>query len=447
MQLEEGLAEAGGEGRGRLGDAALRAGELGGEAGEEVILRLLGREDAHGRQDAERVGGEEDHVVGGGAGGLAVDLLDDLFDVLDRVAHAGVLGDGLVGKVDLAFRVQRDVLEERVALDGVVDIGLGLGVEVDDLGVAAALEVEHALIVPAVLVVADQQALRVGGEGGLAGAGEAEEDGGVLALHVGVGGAVHRGDALQGQIVVHHGEHALLHLAAVPGVEDDLLAAGDVEDDGGLGVETQLLVVLDLRLGRGVDDEVRLEALLLLGGGLDEHVADKVRLPGDLHDEADGHAGVLVRAAERIDHIELLAGEGLLRDRLDGGPGLLAGGVVVVLIFVARPPDGVLAVLVHDDELVLGGTAGVDAGHDVDGAKLADLALVKALQLGLHLFLEEQLIRGIVDDFSGVGNAVFGQIDLCHASDLLCFWVLPIISNLHLFNSKSKGIIVNKKTK
>ena len=48
------------------------------------------------------------------------------------------------------------------------------------------------------------------------------------------------------QVVVHHGEHALLHLAAVPGVDDDLLAGGDVEGHAGLGVQTQLLVVLDL---------------------------------------------------------------------------------------------------------------------------------------------------------------------------------------------------------
>ena len=53
-------------------------------------------------------------------------------------------------------------------LDGVVDIGFGVLIQVDDLCVAAALEVEHAVVVPAVLVIADQQTLGIGGQGGLA---------------------------------------------------------------------------------------------------------------------------------------------------------------------------------------------------------------------------------------------------------------------------------------
>ena len=67
----------------------------------------------------------------------------------------------------MAVFVHSDVLQQSVALDGVVDVGLGLLIQVNDLGVAAALEVEHAVVVPAVLVVADQQALGIGGEGGL----------------------------------------------------------------------------------------------------------------------------------------------------------------------------------------------------------------------------------------------------------------------------------------
>src|SRR5699024_5685935 len=208
VQLQEGLAEAGGEGGGGLGDAPLGAGQLGGEAGQEVVLGLLRGQDGHGGQHAEGVGGQEDHVLGVGAGGHGA---HDLLDVVDGVGDAGVLGNGVVREVAVAVLVHSHVLQQGVALDGVVDVGLGVLVQVDDLGVASALKVEHAVVIPAVLVVADKQTLGVGGQGGLAGAGQAEEQSSVLAVHVGVGGAVHGGHALQGQVVVHHGEHALLH--------------------------------------------------------------------------------------------------------------------------------------------------------------------------------------------------------------------------------------------
>ncbi len=232
---------------------------------------------------------------------------------------------------------------------------------------------------------------------------------------------MHGRDALERQVVVHHGEHALLHLAAVPGVEDHLLPAGDVEDHGGLGVEAQLLEVLHLGLGGGIDHEVGLESLLLLGGGLDEHVAHEVGLPGHLHDEADGHAGVGVGAAEGVHHVQLLVGELLLGDLLHRSPGLLAGGMVVVLVALGGPPDGVLGVLVHDDELILGGAAGVHAGHDVDGVQLGQLALLVAGQGGVHLVVEQQLVGGIVDDLLGAGDAVAGQIQLLHFTNLFPF--------------------------
>ena len=81
--------------------------------------------------------------------------------MLDGVGDAGVLGHALVLEVDLAPGIHGDILQQSVALDGVVDVGLAFLVEVDDLGIAAAFEVEHALIVPAVLVVTNQQTLRV----------------------------------------------------------------------------------------------------------------------------------------------------------------------------------------------------------------------------------------------------------------------------------------------
>ena len=63
MQFEEGLAEAGGEGRGGLGDSALGSCEFSGEAGEEVVLGLLGIQYGNRRKDTESIGGQEDDLL------------------------------------------------------------------------------------------------------------------------------------------------------------------------------------------------------------------------------------------------------------------------------------------------------------------------------------------------------------------------------------------------
>ena len=164
----------------------------------------------------------------------------------------------------------------------------------------------------------------------------------------------------------------------------------------------------NLRLGGVVDHEVRLVGLQLFLGGLDEHVADKMRLPRHFHNEADRHAGILVGAAVGVHDEEALVGELFDGQLFHCRPGLLGGRVVVVLVFVGGPPDRILRILVHDDELVFGGAAGVDAGHDVDRAQLADLALVKAGELRIRLLLKEKVIGRIVNDLSRSGDAVSG---------------------------------------
>ena len=57
----------------------------------------------------------------------------DLLDEVDGVAYAGILGNALVGEVDFAFGVDGNVLKQSVATDSVVDVGLALLVEVDNL--------------------------------------------------------------------------------------------------------------------------------------------------------------------------------------------------------------------------------------------------------------------------------------------------------------------------
>ena len=81
VQREEGGAEARGESRRRLGHTTLSVGDLGGEAGDEVVHGMAGAQPGDRRQHAEGVAGEEDASlrVLAGAG------LDVGRDVVERV--------------------------------------------------------------------------------------------------------------------------------------------------------------------------------------------------------------------------------------------------------------------------------------------------------------------------------------------------------------------------
>ena len=207
---------------------------------------------------------------------------------------------------------------------------------------ASKAKVENSVVVPAVFVVADEQTLRVCRKGGLACSAKSEEDGGVLALHVGICRAVHSCNTLQWKVVVHHREHTLLHFATVPGVEDNLLTAGDVEYNCGFAVEAEFLVVLNFCLRSGINGEVRFESLEFFFCRLDEHIAYEVSLPSNFHDEAHVHAGILVGTAESINYEQFLVAKLLLCKVFHYIPSFLRANVVVVLVFIGSPPYGIL---------------------------------------------------------------------------------------------------------
>ena len=264
------------------------------------------------------------------------------------------------------------------------------------------------------LIVTDQQAFRVRGERRLARAREAEEDSRVLAFLIRVCRAMHSSDALERQEVVHHGEHALLHLTAIPGVDDDLLAARQIEDNRRIGMETKLLEVLDFRFGSIVYREVRLEVCQLLFRRFYEHVRNKVSLPSNLNDEAYSHARILVGAAESIDNIELLVGELFLGDFFASFPSLFRRAVVIVMISLRIPPNGVMGGLIIDDEFIFWGTAREDTRLDVYCTELRNLADFKTSQTFFGLFLEQRLIRRVVKNFRRARDSILSKIDVCH---------------------------------
>lgn len=80
-----------------------------------------------------------------------------------------------------------DVLEDAAKADRVVDLGLLRGGEVDAFRVTSALDVEDTGVGPDVLVIADEQASRVGTERRFSRSRQAEEERDVTLLDADVG--------------------------------------------------------------------------------------------------------------------------------------------------------------------------------------------------------------------------------------------------------------------
>src|SRR5450759_2804354 len=100
-------------------------------------------------------------------------LQNRVVDEGHRIRRARVFGErGVVEIEQTQFRVERDVFEHRAEADGIPDLGFGFAAQANALGVASAFEIENARGRPAMLVIADQVARGVGGEGGFASAGE-----------------------------------------------------------------------------------------------------------------------------------------------------------------------------------------------------------------------------------------------------------------------------------
>ena len=230
---------------------------------------------------------------------------------------------------------------------------------------------------------------------------------------------MHCGDALEREVVVHHGEHTFLHFAAIPCVEDDLLAGSNVEGDAGFAAETELGEVLNFGLGCAENYEVGLLVEFLLVLRTDEHIGNEVGLPCNLHDEANLHTGVGVGAAEAVDYEEPLAAELLLGELLDALPCLFAHLVVVVGVTFGGPPDfagsAFLCGFVVYDVFVFRRTAGIYTGHYVDGTEFGNLTFVEAFEAGFGLFVVKDFIGRVVKDFLHTFDTVLAQIEIRHS--------------------------------
>ena len=327
--------------------------------------------------------------------------------MIDRIGNTGVFGYALVCEIDFSVFIQSDVFQKRVSLYRVVNVGFGILIEVDNLCIATAFEIEYAVIVPTVFVVADKKSLGIGGKSRFARSRKTEEYSGVLTVEIGVRRAMHRSDALQRKVIVHHREHTFLHFAAIPGVDDNLFSARNVEHNGSFGVKPEFFVIFDFSLGSVVNNEIGFEVFKFFFRRLNEHVFNKVSLPCNLDDETDCHTGIFVRSAERVYDIKFLAGKLFERDILNRFPRFLRCGMVIVLVFVRSPPDGVFGIIVYDDEFVFRRTTRVNTRHNVDGAEFADLTFFITFERRICFGFEKLFIRRIVNNFLNAGYTVF----------------------------------------
>ncbi|QTK80153.1 hypothetical protein AT6N2_C2567 [Agrobacterium tumefaciens] len=368
----EGCAKACGEGGFRLGHALFRAGDLCGVTGEEVVHGLLRRQPGDRRQHAEGVGRQHDDRpwMAGNAG------LRRIRDEVQRISAAGVFRQRVIVEVRNAVFVQHDVFQNRAETVGrSVDFWLGFSRKFDRLGVATALEIEDAMFAPAVLVIADQRACRIGRQRCLAGAGEAEEDGGI-ALRTDIRRAMHRHDALGGQQVVQNREDRLLIFAGIARTTDQNETLGQVAGDNRFRAAT---VAHRISLeARQIDDgKLLAEAIKRLALRPDQQITDEKRMPGKLGDDAGRQCVLLIGAADQVLHIESLAG-GMRQHILMQQVEVRRRQRLVVI-----PPDRVFGGGIANDEFVLWRAAGVLASdgtqrsiHGQFGFAITDRVLV-----------------------------------------------------------------------
>ena len=397
-QGHERATETGAERGLRLHDPLFGPGHLGGISGEEVVHRLVGRHGGDRRKHPEGVRRQHHDMLrmsDGAAGGHPR-------DGGERVGGTGVFREGVVVQVDPPFLdVHSHVFEDRPEHPGrPMDLRLHPGGEADHLGVAAPLEVEDAAVAPAVLVVAHQRPLRIGGEGRLPRSREAEEDRHVLVVAPVAGRAVHRQDARRREQEVHHGEDRLLDLARVQGAADQHLLAPEVDQDEDLAPRPVHLGA-GVEAGRADDRELRdvaQERLRVRHG--EEHVPGEQGEPRHLGDDADRQPMPFIRA-----HVAILDEE---LPPLEVGEEPRAERLVLVGVEGAvrrSPVDRPFASGLPHEEAVVGGPARVFAGPHDEGTGRRQVSFATPQRL-----LEQRRTREVPPDGFGLPDSVEGEI-------------------------------------
>ena len=192
--------------------------------------------------------------------------------MLQRITAAAILGQACIAVVGVPLIIQHHIFNDGTAANRVPDDRFIFATQIDGLGVATALYIEHGPLGPAVLIIANEVALRVCGQSGLASARQAEKQRGV-AVFSNVGGAVHGHDILLRKQEILYREHGFFHLACVTHSRDEHFSLAEIDDHRGVRVGAVPLGVTD-KVGHIEDLPLGLIGRIV-GVRADEHVAAK----------------------------------------------------------------------------------------------------------------------------------------------------------------------------
>ncbi len=303
------------------------------------------------RKHAKSICRKEYHIVGIRCGRNGFYYI---LNVIDRIRNTGVFGNTLIGKIYFSVFVYGNILQQCISFDSIVNVRFGFFVQIDNFCIAAAFKVKYAVVVPAVFVITYQQTFGIGGKSGFSGAGKTEENGCILAFHIRVGRTVHRGNALQRQIVIHHREHTFFHFSAIPSVDNHLFTGTGIEGNAGFRIQTQFLVIVHFCFGSIVNNKIRSKFCQLFCSGLYEHIFDKMCLPCHFHDKTHRHAGIFIGTAKSIYYIEFFIAQSVDSNLFHLCPHLLRHGVIVVFITFSSPPYFVVRISIVNNVFVFG---------------------------------------------------------------------------------------------
>ena len=334
-----------------------------------MIHRLARRQLGDRRQHAEGIRRQHHDVLGmtGGAGRAGIG---------DRTRADRRSGYSPSSRLSSKFGtrvagIDDDVLQHRrETVRGGPDLRLSGFRQPDRLRVAAALEIEDAVVRPAVLVVA-QQFARGSAESVVLPVPERPKKTASFAVLADIRRAVHGHDVLARQNVVQEREHAFLDLAGVARAADEDDALREVARDDRLGARA----VVERRSAeaRQIDDgEFGKEALEFAWLRPAKKIANEERLPSILGYDTRIELVALFRARKKVLNEKLLVPR--KADEVGEQPVefLFRHPLGVV------PPDRAFGFRVANDVFVFDRTAGVLTRLDDDRATRGKLAFAPA---------------------------------------------------------------------